>query len=156
VSRVVRWLRALVLAGVLAASGGCGQATPPGKTVPGLRTHLERIDRALAEQRYGAARSSLEALVRTTIEARATGRLSPEQADRILAAATRLTADLPMPQPTTKPPSDQQDEKKDEHNDEGDDNRTEGGGGDEYGGDEYGGDEYGGDEYGGDEYGGDD
>jgi hypothetical protein len=148
VSRVVRWLRALVLAGVLAAPGGCGQATPPGETVPGLRTHLERIDRALAEQRYGAARSSLEVLVRTTIEARATGRLSPEQADRILAAATRLTADLPMPQPTTtKPPSDQQDEKKDEHNDEGYDNRTEGDGDEEHGSDE----EYGSDERDGDD-----
>jgi hypothetical protein len=119
VSRVGRWLRALIVAGSLLASG-CAQATPPGETVPELRTHLAWIDRALAGERYGTARRSLEALVRTTTDARATGRLSPERADRILAAAARLAADLPEQQPTTtKPPvDDQQGQRKDEHKDD--------------------------------------
>jgi hypothetical protein len=105
----------------------------------GLVGRRGRDSNGLAE---GAARASLEALVRTTIEARATGRLSPEQADRILAATARLTADLPMPEPTTtKPPSDQQDEKKDKKKDEGNDNGTEGGSDEEHGGNGGDGDE---------------
>ena len=119
-SRAARWPRALVLAGVLAAAAGCARATPPGETVPDLRAHLGQIDRALAERRYDVARTSLEALVRTTTDARAAGRLGPEQADRILAAAARLAADLPASTPsTTEPPSDQRDEKKDKHKDNG-------------------------------------
>jgi hypothetical protein len=124
VSRAARWLRALVLAGLLAVSAGCAGATPPGETVPGLRTHLDRIDRALAERRYDVARTGLEALVRAATDARASGRLSPEQADRILAAAARLAADLPTAQPTTTtepPPPERRDEKKDKHRGKGHD-----------------------------------
>jgi hypothetical protein len=97
-----RWLRNLVLAGVLLlASGGCADTAPPGETVPELRADLARVDEALAGQRYATARDALDALVRTTTDARATGRLTPEAADRILAAAARLAADLPQPSPTT-------------------------------------------------------
>ena len=64
-----------------------------------LRTCLGQGDSALAEGRYGAARSALDALVRETVTARDTGRLPAARADRILGAATRLSADLPAAAP---------------------------------------------------------
>jgi hypothetical protein len=118
-----RWPCQLALASVLLlASGGCAQTMPPGEAVPALRAHLVRIDQALADRRYGTARTLLEALVRTTADARATGRLTSEQADRILAAAARLAADLPEPSPRPGPTTSlrqsgkqEEDQKNDEH-----------------------------------------
>jgi hypothetical protein len=90
-------------AALLVVSAGCGGPAPAGEAVPALRTHLSHVDAALADGKYAAARTALDALTRETITARAAGRLTPEQADRILAAAARLTADLPTPPPTPKP-----------------------------------------------------
>jgi hypothetical protein len=88
---------------VLAATAGCGTATPPGEAVPGLRTQLSRVDAALADREYAQARRALDALTRETAAARDTGLLSAEQANRILAAAARLAADLPAQAPVPHP-----------------------------------------------------
>jgi hypothetical protein len=93
---------AAVLATVLLLTG-CGSAPTPGEAVPALRTRLTQVDSALAEGRYGVARSALDALVRETVTARDTGRLPAAQADRILGAAARLSADLPAAAPVRTP-----------------------------------------------------
>jgi hypothetical protein len=90
-------------AGLLAAMTGCGSATPPGEAVPGLRTQLSRVDAALADREYTQARRALDALTRETAAARDAGRLTDEQANRILAAAARLAADLPAQAPVPHP-----------------------------------------------------
>lgn len=100
--RRVRLAAATVLVAIVVATAGCGASTPPGELVPVLRTQLARVDRALAARDYAEAREDLDALVEQTSEARRDGRLSPEQADRIVAAITRLAADLPEP-PTSVP-----------------------------------------------------
>lgn len=88
---------ATVLVAIVVATAGCGASTPPGELVPVLRTQLARVDRALAARDYAEAREDLDTLVEQTSAARRDGRLSPEQADRIVAAITRLAADLPEP-----------------------------------------------------------
>jgi hypothetical protein len=117
-------------AALLAAAVACGSITPAGDSIPALRTQLSRVDAALADRHYTDARRALDVLTRETVAARAAGRLSAEQADRILAAAARLAADLPAqapapqtsaprPSTTSKPPErtgDQGEEKPDEEN----------------------------------------
>ena len=93
-----------IAAVVLVAAGGCGGIdTPPAEEVPELRSLLSDVDSALAEGEYGDAREALDGLIRETIARLGTGDLDPEQADDILAAATRLAADLPDQRPTPEP-----------------------------------------------------
>ncbi len=96
-----------VATALLAATAGCGttSAAPPGQALPQLRILLSQVDAALADRHYPDARKALDALVRATTTARDTGQLSTEQADRILAAAAQLTAELPRrtPAPTVEP-----------------------------------------------------
>jgi hypothetical protein len=102
------WWRAGLVAGVLAVVAGCGGAPAPGEAVPGLRSQLSRVDSALVDRQYGAARTALNALVRETVDAREAGRITADQADQILAAAARLAADLPAgagPTPTPAAPA---------------------------------------------------
>ncbi|HVM15880.1 MAG TPA: hypothetical protein VM287_16320, partial [Egibacteraceae bacterium] len=84
---------------LLAVSVACGTQVPAGTSVPELRTQLSAVDGAVVAEDYAQAREALDALARTTADARDTGRLTPEQADRILAAVARLAADLPAAEP---------------------------------------------------------
>jgi hypothetical protein len=86
---------ALIAAAVIVAAAACGTVPPPGQAVPALRSHLSSVNTALANNDASGARRALDALTRETSTARDAGRLTPEQADRILAAAARLAADLP-------------------------------------------------------------
>lgn len=122
-----RRLVALVVAPTLLVLGGCG-GTPesPADAVPELTTTLERVDDALAAGRTEAARRQLEALTSATIEARDVGDLEEAEADRILAAATRLLALLPKPEPepepaTPSPAPEDEEQEPDEESDDGDD-----------------------------------
>lgn len=94
----MRRARRLVAAGLLLAGlVGCGggQAAAPA----GVRSALARVDAAVGARDYAGARVALDALVRQTLAARQRGELSRAQADRVLAAATRLGVDLPAPAP---------------------------------------------------------
>lgn len=97
----VRPAAATVLLAILVVTAGCAASTAPGELVPGLRTQLAQVDRALAARDYAEARDELDTLVELTSAARDDGRITPEQADRILAAVTRLAAELP--EPTARP-----------------------------------------------------
>ena len=91
----------LVGAGLLSAGllTGCGSQPAPAEAAPAVAGALTRLDEAVAQGRYGVARTALADLVRATIEARRSERLTTEQADRILAAATRVESSLPAPAP---------------------------------------------------------
>ena len=119
------------LAGVLLATTACAGPTPAGESVPALRDRLDRVDAALADADYGQARRDLAALTAQAQQAEDAGRLTTEQADRIVAAAARLVAGLPAPAPapsTSTPPAPDPDD--------GDDDNSGPGNGDEDGGDD--------------------
>lgn len=109
----------LATAAALAVSA-CGSQPAAGEAAPAVRAALTRLDDAVADERYRKARAALRELVQATIEARRTGQLTPEQADRILAAATRVGASLPKPppQPVIEEPSAPAEETE-EYDDEG-------------------------------------
>jgi hypothetical protein len=98
---------ALAAAAVLiAGTTGCGAATPPGELDPTLRTQLTQVDQALGAGNYPQAHDALDTLAEQTAAARDDGRISSEQADRILTAITRVAANLPeptAPAPATPP-----------------------------------------------------
>lgn len=111
--------RAAILTGALLLFPltGCAGDTSPGEAVPALRQALSRVDEAVAAERYGRARAELTALVRQTVEAQEAGRISDEDAARILAAAAQLSASLPESSPTptvTASPGQGETDKKDE------------------------------------------
>jgi len=95
---------------------GCGAADPV-ESVPELEERLAAVDAAIVREDYAAARTALRRLVETTTEAEENGELEDDQADAILAAATRLEARLPAgsapdttqsPEPTaTTPPAEE-------------------------------------------------
>ena len=86
---------------LVAGAAGCGAATPAGELDPTLRTQLTQVDQALAAGDYSQARDALDTLGEQTATARDDGRISSQQADRILSAVSRVAADLP--DPTTTP-----------------------------------------------------
>lgn len=89
-------LRSLVAVLVLLVGlTACGGTTPASESVPALADHLAEVDAAIAEEDYSAAREAVDALVATTAKARVAGDLTSEQADRVLAAATRVLEELP-------------------------------------------------------------
>ena len=80
---------------------GCGvQGTSAAESVPELASTLSEIDQALAADQVSRTRRLLDELVATTIQARSSGDLDEESADRVLAAAARLSAMLPEPRPS--------------------------------------------------------
>jgi hypothetical protein len=104
---VIRPRLALAAAAVLiAAITGCGAATPAGELDPTLRAQLTQVDQALAAGNYPQARDGLDTLAEQTATARDDGRISSQQADRILTAITRVAGNLPeatAPGPATPP-----------------------------------------------------
>src|SRR4051794_23821805 len=102
---MIRPRLAVAAAAVLAATA-CGAPAPPGELVPTLRTQLTQVDQAITAGDYTQARDDLDALAAQTATARDEGRITPDQADRILAAITPLAANLPepaSPTPATPP-----------------------------------------------------
>ena len=99
-----RNLRAIVTAGALALSlGACGSSDePPGEAVPALATTLTAVESALGDGDNVKAEALLNKLVASTERNREAGKISEEEADRILAAIARLTAALP--ESSTSPP----------------------------------------------------
>lgn len=78
---------------------GCAEEQPSAAAaVPELATTLEEIDDALVAGRLVRARRLLDELIETANEARDSGELGSDEADRVLAAAARLLAQLPEPQ----------------------------------------------------------
>ena len=68
---MIRPRLALAAAAVLiAASTGCGAATPAGELDPTLRTQLTQVDQALAAGDYPQARDDLDTLAEQTATAR--------------------------------------------------------------------------------------
>jgi hypothetical protein len=90
-------LGVLLVVGVLA---GCGQHRTAGQAAPQVKSALTQVETALAAHQYSVARRGLNALIQHALTARRSGTLSAEQADRILAAAARVKADLPAAAPT--------------------------------------------------------
>ena len=90
-------LGVLLVLGVLA---GCGQHRTAGQASPQVKSALTQVETALAAHQYSVARRGLNSLIQHTLTARRSGTLSAEQADRILAAASRVRADLPRATPT--------------------------------------------------------
>jgi hypothetical protein len=96
---------------VTGLGAGCGSAQQPSaaEQVPALSTRLDRVDSALAEHRFAAARRDLHALINATTSARRSGDLSAEKAQRILAAAAEVLDALPAsgtPSPSASATSD--------------------------------------------------
>lgn len=107
-----RWAgMVLVGATLLALATGCGEGGSPADSVPALSRQLDRVDAAIAAERYDDARTALNDLVDTTARARADGTLDAARADAILQAAGYLTEQLqdatgsPAPEPSSTSPS---------------------------------------------------
>jgi hypothetical protein len=86
---------------------GCGSPTSPAADVPQLADDLTAVDDALIDGRELQARRNLRQLITTAENAQDSGVLDNAEADRILAAATKLLATLPSgpgPSSTTPPP----------------------------------------------------
>jgi hypothetical protein len=93
---MIRPRLALAAAAVLAATA-CGATPPPGELAPTLRTQLAQVDQALTAGDSPRARDALNTLAAQTATARDEGRITPDQADRILTAISRVAANLPEP-----------------------------------------------------------
>src|SRR3954465_1763867 len=109
---MIRPRLAVAAAAALAATAGgppappCGAPAPPGELGPALRTQLTQVDQTITAGDYTQARDDLDALAAQTATARDEGRITPDQADRILAPITRLRANPPepaSPTPATRP-----------------------------------------------------
>ena len=117
-----RRLAILALTALLVA--GCGGASAPADSAPELAEQLTRVDRAVAAGDEVRIRERVEALASATEAARDDGTLDDEQADRILAAADELLAQLPdeapapEPSPTTPTSSPTPEEDQDEDQEE--------------------------------------
>lgn len=96
----------LITAALLVLVAGCGVESSPADRVPALHDTLSRIDEAIVGHRYQRARVQLNELVQTTVEARDTDELDPDEADRVLAAAAQLLSLLPEPSPRSEADSD--------------------------------------------------
>ena len=98
-----RDLLALGVVLVIAATG-CGAGK--NSSVPGsVRAALTQVDAAVHAHDYARTRSELDTLVVRTIAARDASQLSADQADRVLAAAAQLRADLPAAPPANPAPA---------------------------------------------------
>jgi hypothetical protein len=94
------------LLGTVVLLTGCGGGTAPADEVPLLADRLAGVDRAVSSGDEAQIREQVEALVNATERARGAGQLDDEQAERVLAAADSLLAQLPdetTPQPSPSP-----------------------------------------------------
>lgn len=100
-----RWVAPLLAGALLATTAGCGTelGPVPAESVPTLAVTLESVDTLIAEGRWARARAQLRSLIADANTAREAGQLSPAEADRIVAAATRLLGVLPTPTPSVTP-----------------------------------------------------
>ena len=99
-SRVLAGLLGVVWIGTATACGpdDAGPSTvgvSALESVPALEGRLAAVDEAMAAQDWPDALVALTAVQRLTTQAEESGRLTGEQADRILAATSRLSAALP-------------------------------------------------------------
>lgn len=90
-----RSFAALLTAGALLITSGCGSGTSPADDVPALATSLDRVDEAIAAEDYDAARDAVAELTEVATRAEEDGDLDADQADRIVSAAESLVAALP-------------------------------------------------------------
>lgn len=98
-----------VVATLTLAVGGCTSRDPAPSAadqVPHLSVSLERVDAALAAHRFAVAREQLRKLKAEVVQARDSGELPDGDAERVLAAASKLLGmlpDAPAPTPTPTP-----------------------------------------------------
>jgi hypothetical protein len=99
-----RWAAAVAITAVLAT--GCGE-TSPDEAAPELARQLAQVDRAVTTGDAARIRERVESLESATETARDAGRLTDEQADRILSAADALLDQLPgqATSPAPSPPA---------------------------------------------------
>lgn len=93
-------MKRLTVAAALLLLAGCGgSSTLPSaaEQVPGLGDRLERVDTFLAAREWDKARAALRAIVAEAGAAREAGELDAVSADRVVATARQLLADLPAP-----------------------------------------------------------
>jgi len=91
-------IRTIVAAAAVAlVLTGCGRddSASPAETVPGLSSILERVDQAVAQERYDLARKRLGDLMETVELAHENGVIDDAEAERLLAAAAALEVVLP-------------------------------------------------------------
>ena len=101
-TRRTRWRQGVAVAACCAlaipALGACGNdPTPPAESVPALGARLDRVDAAIADRDYSAARSDLRALVSITAQAQVSETITDDQASQIIDAARTLLRRLPGP-----------------------------------------------------------
>ena len=97
-----RSFAALLTAGALLVTSGCGSGTSPADDVPALATALDAVDEAVVSDDDKAVRDAVAELTDTTTRARKAGDLEAAEADRILAAAEALLAALGEPAPAPR------------------------------------------------------
>jgi hypothetical protein len=89
---------------LLCLTAGCGGGkNTPLEATPELEAALTRVDDAIINETYQQARVAARDLKQLAIAAKASGDLTNNQADEIVAAAVQLVADLPRstrPEPT--------------------------------------------------------
>jgi hypothetical protein len=88
----------------VAGCGSADQAPSAADQVPRLEVVLQHIDSALAAHHFGLALQQLHALKADVVRARDAGDLRPDDAARVLDAASRLVKLVPD-ETTTAPPS---------------------------------------------------
>ena len=96
---------AVATAAMVAGCAANDQAPSAAEQVPHLSVVLDRVDAALAEHHFAAARRYLRALKTDVVEARDAGDLSEADATRVLGAVARLLGLLPAttPSPSATP-----------------------------------------------------
>lgn len=99
-----RRLAAAIAATVLALAG-CGQSSTPAEDVPALSRALDRVDTAIADEKYAEADRALTELIRVAERAESAGDLDADRADEIVTAAEVLQGALPDSEPKTPPPT---------------------------------------------------
>jgi hypothetical protein len=128
-------LRTLTASTLVLVLAGCGEGTPPSPATPELGQILSEVDTALANRNYPRAEMALDELAAKALDAERAGEISGTEADRIVAAASNLRAQLPgggdvdapedgntSPAPVeTSPPDDSSDGDDDNGEDEGED-----------------------------------
>lgn len=114
-----RTIAALLAAGTLLVTSGCGSSTSPADDVPALATALDRVDEAIDSGDDAAARDAVTELAQTATRAEEAGDLDAGQADEIVAAADALLDELSsVEESPTEPSSSTSSAPSDEETDE--------------------------------------
>jgi hypothetical protein len=99
--RMTEWMRrrlaaaALVLAVSPALLACGGDESAPSEQVPALGRHLAEVDAAIEAGDHAKARAAVKELVAQAAQAQVDGKLSDEQAQRIVTAARSVLENLP-------------------------------------------------------------